>query len=193
MQNNAFPDEMMGGGGRCISTGKYIHLNIHIHFIHCKMGKTVRTIGIDGQVWESFQRMFPNQASSFIEETMKTKVEQTLGNFSGIDMEIMAREKVKCQKLLDEYNLKLNKILQKEKEIQEKKEKDEMKELQQEKERLESMGKCDGCGFQIGDQSKKVIVGDKQFCKECFFNEHPKFILAQKEQRAKVSEAKQSD
>ena len=152
-------------------------------FPSVEMGKTVRTIGVDGQVWDSFQRMFPGQASSFIEDSMRMKVEQTLGDFSGIDMEIMAREKIKYKKLIDEYSAKMNMILQKEKEVQEAKEKNELKNLQEEKERLENMWKCDGCGNSLEVDGKKFEVGDKKFCKSCFMNEHPAFINAQKEAR----------
>jgi hypothetical protein len=157
------------------------------------MGKTVRTMSIESEVWEHFQKSFPGEASSFCEESMRKRIQTSETDISGISQDMLAIEESTLQKALDDLNSKMMKIKETKEQISQSLQEAEIRELLQEKERIESMGKCEACGKHIGEESKKIMIGTHQFCKECFFNEHPTFIKTMKEVRAKEKEAEQVD
>ena len=153
------------------------------------MTKIMTTMTIDEDVYKKFQTLYPQQASSFCEEAMRKRIAFDSTNLEGVSQELLALEETKLQKALDDLNAKMGVIKETKSKIAQNIQESEIKKLQEEKERIESMGKCEACGSQISDETRKIMMGDKQFCKECFFNEHPAFIKAQKEERGKKDDS----
>ena len=120
---------------------------------------------------------------------MRKRIQTSETDVSGISQEMLALEESKLQKALDSLNSKMKGVKEQKEKIAQSIQDVEMKKLQEKKERIENMGKCGVCGSIIADDSKKIIVGQQQFCKGCFFNEHPTFMKALKEARQKDKEA----
>jgi len=121
---------------------------------------------------------------------MRKRLSIDAGEVEGVSQELLALEETKLQKVLDDANAKMVKIKDTKEKIAQSIQEGEIKKLQEEKERIENMGKCEACGCQISELGSKIMIGQQQFCKECFFTEHPTFMKAQKEARSKDKEVK---
>jgi len=173
-----------------VSSGDKEKIYILILLSGFLMGKTIRGMTIDSDVYERFQNLFPHEASSFCEDCMRKRIQTSETDVSGISQEMLALEESKLQKALDSLNSKMKGVKEQKEKIAQSIQDVEMKKLQEKKERIDNMGKCEACGCQISDLGNKIMIGQQQFCKECFFNEHPTFMKAQKEARSKDKEVK---
>lgn len=139
-------------------------------------------ITVDPDIWEKFQKLFPHQASSYCTEQMRLRVAYSQGDVSGVDVELLKIKEREALVQYDESASKLSQIQEQLKLVKQKSEESEKVRLQEEKERLEALKTCSGCGKQMIEAYIKSCEtkNGEQFCKECFFNEHPKIKEALK-------------
>lgn len=140
--------------------------------------KINRMITVNIEIWDKFQRLFPNQASSFCNEQMRLRIAYAQGDLSNVDVELLKVYEKEILQEVDLANSKLSDIREKLNLIKSESEKKEKARLEEEKARLEAMSKCAGCGTQM--QTSHVKAGGEHFCKSCFMNEHPKLQEALK-------------
>lgn len=140
------------------------------------MVKVTRTMTINSEVAEEFQRLFPNEASSFCNEQMRLRVASAKGDLTAVDVEILKVQEAEAQMKFNKANSELLQIKEQLRAIHEKSRENEKSRLQKEKAKLDAMSRCDGCGKQM--VKPHLVEGKEQFCKECFFNEHPKISEA---------------
>jgi len=137
-----------------------------------KIGKMML---IDIEVYKEFQNLFPREASSFCNEQMRLRIASQKGSVKFIDMELLKLKQKELLKEADKKNAELIVINEQLKTQEEETKNQEVKRLEEEKEKIEALTKCDGCGFQMHEIAVTTKKGLK-FCKECFFNEHPKLL-----------------
>ena len=138
--------------------------------------KVQKAMTIDHEVYVEFQKLFPNQASSFCNEQMRLRVASAKGDLSGINLQLLKVKERELQELADAHNTELitirEQISQATKLIQDQ----EKQKLQEAKAEAEAIKKCDGCGFKM--QESKIEAGGEKFCTECWHNENPKMLEA---------------
>lgn len=145
------------------------------------MAKTIRTFSIDSEVYERFQRIYPNQASSFCEAAMRKRLELDDDNLEGVNLEILEAEEKQAQKIADEAKAKLSKIKEQKEFITSQRENKEQKARKEEKKRLEALTTCYGCGVKMVEPYvKPEETGGRPFCKTCFLSENSKLREALK-------------
>ena len=147
------------------------------------MPKTVRTMTIDADISKRFQQAFPGEASSFCELAMRKRLEVSDNSLEGVSKELLTIEENKLQKSIDDLENKLMVIRNKKSILDKNFQDEEIKRLQAEQDRINKLSTCAGCNKQMDENFKKISVGDKFFCKDCFMSENPKFIKAQREHR----------
>ena len=140
------------------------------------MGKQQVTMTIDVDVAEEFQRLFPNERSSYCNEMMRLKIASSKGDISGVKLELLLVKEKELKEKSSILTAELVGISEQIRIFKDQQNKEEEQKLQKEHDRIESLTKCDGCGQQI--QEPKIKAGGERFCKECFFNEHPKMLDA---------------
>lgn len=141
--------------------------------------KVTRTMTIEAEVATEFQRLFPNTASSFCNEQMRLKIASAKGSAEAIDVELLRMDLMEKEKIHSSAGADILTIKEKLNNFKDNAAKAEIVRLEEEKEKLEALTACDGCGFQT--QSIQITTPNGlKFCKECFFNEHPKMLEALK-------------
>ena len=137
--------------------------------------KTMKTISINPEVWNSAQKNFPNELSSRIEDFLTLLNAQKKGDFDTMDYEILLKKRAENAAKLGEISAKQAEIQQKLGLIQQKKDEIELQNIEKMKEEMQKMTKCALCGDEIkGENTLKIK--NKQFCKACFYGNTPQFI-----------------
>lgn len=147
------------------------------------MVKSQKTMSIDSEISERFQKAFPGEASSFCELAMRKRLEVSENSLEGVNKELLTIEENRLQKSIDDLENKLRVIKNKKLMLDQNFQDAEIKRLEEEQDRINKLSTCAGCNKKMDENFKKISVGDKLFCKDCFMNENPKFIKAQREQR----------
>lgn len=145
-------------------------------------GKINRMITVDPEIWDKFQRLFPNQASSFCNEQMRLRIAYSQGDLNNVDIELLKVQEREVLQKVDLANSELSQIREKLNLVTAEAEKEEKARLEAERARLEAMTKCSGCGCQM--QKPHLKAGGEQFCKSCFMSDHPKVIEAVERDKA---------
>lgn len=135
-------------------------------------------ITVNPEIWDKFQRLFPNQASSFCNEQMRLRIAYSQGDLNNVDIELLKVHEREVLQEVDIANSKLTEIREKLSLITAESEKKEKARIEEEKARIEALSQCDGCGKQM--INPHLEQGGEKFCKECFFNDHPKMHAALK-------------
>lgn len=133
---------------------------------------------VDPDVWEKFQKLFPKQASSYCNEQMRLRIAYSQGDVSGVDIELLKINEREAMAQYDKITSKLSEIREQIRAVNKKAKEREKSILIQEQERMEGLKTCSGCGKQIVEAhiNSCETKDGSQFCKECFFNQHPKML-----------------
>ena len=146
--------------------------------------KSIHTISIDPVVWNHFQRLFPNEASSYIETCMKRRIRAETDPES-LNIDLLKVENTELKEKFDEIGAKLSENEQKIKAWEEKQRVKEKISIEKEKEDRIQAQTCFGCG---SFTTKPEFFGEKIFCKDCVYNNNPKLLQAIKEQKQLCTE-----
>lgn len=158
------------------------------------MVKKIRSLYIENEIYEKFQKQWPGEVSIFCEEAMSKRLNFHLNsNYSVVDTEILMIEKRKIQESLDNSFAKMREIEEREELNKQLMEQSEVDRLQKEREEYEKLFKCNGCGGMISPQLKKYKFGEDVFCESCFQNEHPKMVASMRVERTKRINAEDND
>jgi len=147
------------------------------------MGKQQVTMTIDSDVAGEFQRLFPNERSSYCNEMMRLRIASSKGDISGVKLELLLIKEKELKEQTGIMNSELLSISEQIRMFKDQRSKLEQQRLQQEQERIEAMSQCNGCGQQM--QESKVEADGEKFCNECWNNQNPKMLEALKRHRAK--------
>ena len=142
------------------------------------MVKVTKTMTLDSDVAEKFQRLFPGEASSFCTEQMRMRIASSEGDLSGLRLDLLVVEEKELKAKADIINAQLVSVSEQIRKVREMTVQQEKQKLQEETERIMNLTKCNGCGKQM--QEAHMKAGGEQFCKECFFNDNPKLHAALK-------------
>lgn len=142
------------------------------------MGKQQVTMTIDGDVAEEFQRLFPNERSSYCNEMMRLKIASSKGDISGVRLDLLLLKEKELKEQSAILNSEMVGVSEQIRIFKDEQNKLTEAKLKQEAERLESLTRCDGCGCQM--QEAHCKADGLQFCKNCFMTDNPKCVAALK-------------
>jgi len=145
------------------------------------MGKQQVTMTIDSDVVGEFQRLFPNERSSYCNEMMRLRVASSKGDISGVKLELLLVKEKELKEQTSILNSELLSISEQMRMFKSQQNKVEQERLKQKQDKLEAMSRCNGCGGRM--QEAKIKAGGEQFCNSCWDNQNPKMILALKRDR----------
>jgi len=137
---------------------------------------------IDVDVAEKFQRLFPNERSSYCNEMMRLKIASMRGDVSGIKLDLLLYKEKELKEKAGIINAELVGISEHIRLVKTEQSKVEQIKLKEEQERLEAQNTCSGCKFQMDEVYLKA--GGEKFCKSCFMSDHPKVHEALKRDRS---------
>jgi len=145
------------------------------------MGKQQVTMTIDGDVAEEFQRLFPNERSSYCNEMMRLKIASSKGDISGVKINLLLLKEKELKEQSGILTAELVGISEQIRKFKDQQNKADQQRLQEEQARMEVRSQCNGCGQQM--QEPKIEAGGEKFCNECWNNQHPKMLEALKRDR----------
>ena len=130
------------------------------------MAKAMKALTIDVNVWEDFQQIYPQQASSMVNDFLKNVVNSAKRDKTSVNIML---EKKKLEKDVKNFN-KLKATIDERtsliKDYEELKNKKEVEKLEAKKKEMEKLTVCFKC------QSPNVFnkYENKPICKNCFMN-----------------------
>jgi hypothetical protein len=146
------------------------------------MAKQQVSLTIDMDVAEQFQRLFPNERSSYCNEMMRLRVASAQGDISGLKLDLLLHKEKELKERVAALNCELVGISEQIRIIKDAQNKRKEDRLKEEQERMRLLQNCSGCGVQMINPhvTSEETNNGTQFCKECFFNQHPLLLKSLK-------------